>query len=183
MRIVVSGTHASGKSTLISDFSLRHPGFTVMSDPFDLVDETHDGPGPVMFAKQLRIAADRLISADATADAIAERSPLDFFAYLLACGEAGGASSSPEFLERAAAMTLQAMSHVDLLVVLPLAGSDAIAVSDDEYPDLRLAMNDALLDLVQDTDLIGARLEVAEIVGTRDERLAALESLVDDRGA
>ena len=32
MRIVVSGTHASGKSTLISDFALRHPEFTVLPD-------------------------------------------------------------------------------------------------------------------------------------------------------
>lgn len=32
MRIVVSGTHASGKSTLVSDFAVRHPDFVVLPD-------------------------------------------------------------------------------------------------------------------------------------------------------
>ena len=39
MRIVVSGTHASGKSTLISDFALRHPEFVVLPDPFEALDD------------------------------------------------------------------------------------------------------------------------------------------------
>ncbi|WP_417555848.1 hypothetical protein [Microbacterium sp.] len=50
MRIVVSGTHASGKSTLISDFALRHPGFTVLPDPFELLDEASDAPGAAMLS-------------------------------------------------------------------------------------------------------------------------------------
>ena len=36
MRIVISGTHASGKSTLIADFASRRPEFEVFPDPYEL---------------------------------------------------------------------------------------------------------------------------------------------------
>jgi hypothetical protein len=60
MRIVVSDTHASGKSILISDFTLRHPGFTVPPDPFELLDEASDVPSAAMLSVQLRLSAERL---------------------------------------------------------------------------------------------------------------------------
>jgi len=173
MLIVVSGTHASGKSTLISDFALRHPDFTVLPDPFELIDESWDGPAAGMFAAQLRVSAHRLQPKGA--NVIAERGPLDFLAYLVALEELG-APSSPGLLERSAAITADALRHVDLLVVLPLEAEDPIEVSADEHLELRSAMNDALLDLVEDADLIGPRTTVAEIVGEPDERLARLES-------
>ena len=89
MRIVVSGTHASGKSTLIADFARRHPEYAVFADPFELIDESDDRPAAAMFAMQLRLAADRLIEADSGEKIIAERGPLDFLAYLLALDELG----------------------------------------------------------------------------------------------
>ena len=60
MRIVVSGTHASGKSTLIADVAAALPDYAVLPDPFELLDERFDQPGPAMFLQQLRAAADRL---------------------------------------------------------------------------------------------------------------------------
>ncbi|PJJ63204.1 AAA family ATPase [Compostimonas suwonensis] len=182
MRIVVSGSHASGKSTLISDFALRHPGFTVLPDPFELIDEAWDRPSAAMFATQLRVAADRLASDDVASDVIAERGPLDFLAYLLALDEWAGSSSSPELLERSMIITAEALGHVDLLVVLPLTAADPIEVDDDEHPELRSAMNDVLMDLIEDPDLVGTHLRVVELVGSRDERLSVLESLVSELG-
>lgn len=180
MRIVVSGTHASGKSTLISDFALRHPDFTVLPDPFDLIDEAWDQPSAAMFARQLGVSAERLSSEEVAGNVIAERGPLDFLAYLLALGEVTGASGSPELLERSAIVTAEALGHVDLLVVLPLNSTDAIDVGADEDPELRSAMNDVLMDLLDDPDLVGARLKVEEIAGSPSERLRQLEALVGE---
>ncbi|MHA7985633.1 DEAD/DEAH box helicase family protein [Rathayibacter sp. CAU 1779] len=181
MRIVVSGTHASGKSTLISDFAIRHPEFTVLPDPFDLLDESWDSPGAAMFAAQLRVAADRLRPDEFTGNLIAERGPLDFLAYLLALDELGtGSSGSPEQLERWTSITGEALSRVDLLVALPLTAGDPIEVSADEGLELRDAMNDRLLELIDDPDLVGARPRVVEIVGSPSQRLAMLESAVRD---
>lgn len=177
MRIVVSGTHASGKSTLISDFALQHPEFVVLPDPFELIDETWDHPSVGMFAAQLRVSADRLLTGQA-ASFIAERGPLDFLAYLLALDELGDGSLSPELLERSAAIATEALSRVDLLVVLPLDGANPIEVDDDEHRQLRRAMNDILMDLLDDPDLLGDSPRVTEIVGGRRERLSVLEALV-----
>ncbi|WP_460634078.1 AAA family ATPase [Leifsonia lichenia] len=177
MRIVVAGTHASGKSTLISDFVLRHPEFAVLPDPFELVDEAWDAPGAGMFAAQLRIAADRLLDDDLGKDVIAERGPVDFLAYLLALAELSGVPAMDDLVERATALTTAALDRVDVLVVLPLTASDPIHVTADEDPELRAAMNDILLELVDDPAVIGDRVTAAEITGDPAARLAALEAV------
>lgn len=180
MRIVVSGTHASGKSTLIADFAQRHPEFTALPDPFELLDEEWDAPGAGMFVAQLRIAAERLRSDEFASPVIAERGPLDFLAYLLALQELDRETAADELIERARAITADAMSAVDLLVVLPLTGSGGIVAGADEHLELRDLMNDLLLELIDDAELIGPRARVVEIVGSRSERLARLEASVVD---
>lgn len=177
MRIVVSGTHASGKSTLISDFAVRHPEYAVLPDPFELVDEAWDSPTAALFAAQLRISATRLDPDESAEHLIAERGPLDFLAYLLALDDLTGGSISPEFLERSTAITREALEHVDLLVVLPLTVTDEIVADVDEHLALREAMNDVLVDLIDDSDVVGDRAHVVEITGDRNQRLAALEAL------
>jgi hypothetical protein len=183
MRIVVSGTHATGKSTLITDFVRQHSEFTVLPDPFELLDEAWDSPNPAMFTAQLRIAADRLVRDDEDECLIAERGPIDFLAYLLAMAELTGSSLSDDLIERATTMSAAALRTVDLLVVLPLAPSDPIHVGDEEYPELRDAMNDMLLDLIDDPDVIGTQLTVAEITGDPAARLTALEALVGEHAS
>jgi len=188
VRIVVSGTHASGKSTLISDFALRHPEFTVLADPFDMIDERAVARDPRTFAAQLRLAAARLTDDDLAdqdegGDLIAERGPLDFLAYLVALAELGDAELDEEFTERAVARTAAALRTVDLLVVLPLAAGDGIEVGDEEDPELRDAMNDALLDLLNDTELIGTNPTITEISGPPEVRLALLERAVETAAA
>lgn len=177
MRIVVSGTHASGKSTLVTDFAGRHPEFVVLPDPFELLDESWDIPSPAMFAAQLRISATRLHPNKTPAPLVAERGPIDFLAYLLAMQDLTGAAGSRELIERSTEITRDAMQHVDLLVVLPLTPEDEIFAHADENLALREAMNDVLLDLIADEDVIGTHLDVVEITGDRTQRLAALEGL------
>ncbi len=178
VRIVVSGTHASGKSTLISDFALRHPEFTVLPDPFELLEEDGDGPSGALFASQLRIAAERLTNETHAGDLIAERGPVDFLAYLLALADLSGSSLDEDFLELATARTAEALRTVDVLAVLPLTVHDTIHVSADEHLELREAMNDVLLELIDDPDIVGEHLAVMEVTGTPDDRVAALEALL-----
>lgn len=182
MRVVVSGTHASGKSTLVADFCARHPGYDHLDDPFEELDEDDDRPGISLFVAQLARSARRL--ADGLgADVIAERGPLDFLAYLVAWEELGRGDVPVDLLRRARTMTTEAMSGVDLLVLLPLTPADRIWVHAEEDLELRAAMNDALLELADDLDLIGAHTRVVEIVGDRDARLIALDASVLDAAA
>lgn len=174
MRIVVSGTHASGKSTLIADFAARHPEFTVLPDPFELVEASYDEPEAGVFWQQLRIAAARLEELEEGTRVIAERGPLDFLAYLTALETLGRPGRSAEAPRRGYAVTAAAMADVDLLVLLPLSARNPIAVPDDEDPELREATDEALLELSDDPDLVGGAT-VVEVVGGPEERVAAVE--------
>jgi len=167
MRIVVSGTHSSGKSTLISDFALARPEFVVLDDPYELIDEP-DAAGAASFVKQLQLASDRLIELSPGDSVIAERGPLDFLAYLIALDELGRGGTG-DIVRELAAVAERAMRGVDLLVLLPPAST----VDDEEDPVLRTAMADALIELIDDVDLVGPA-RVIELTGAPDQRLHQL---------
>lgn len=177
MRIVISGTHASGKSTLIADFVAAHPGYRVLPDPFDLLDEA-EGADAGVFVAQLRLSAARLERLLPGETVIAERGPLDFLAYLDALDVLGRRGVTRDLLRAAAQTTARAMAQADLLVLLPLTPADDISVPADEDPELREAMDAALREFADDPDLTGAA-RVVEIVGPPDRRLRLLEDAVD----
>lgn len=177
MRIVVSGTHASGKSTLIADVLAARPGFDILPDPYELLDEDTARPDAAGFVTQLGASARRLLGLTPAADVIAERGPLDFLAYLDAL-EALGRPTAPDVVyERCLDLTFATMAHVDLLVVLPLE-SGSVPVDEDEDPALREAMDAALQDLLADTGLI-AGADVVELTGPPDQRRDGLVEQLD----
>ena len=178
MRIVVSGTHASGKSTLVSDLALALHGYDQQPDPFELVDDDGDPAGAASFVEQLLVAAERLVELPRGADVVAERGPLDFLAYLAALADLGRRTATPDLLAGLRATTVGAMAHVDVLVVLPLESPDGIRVPDDEDPDLRGAMDERLLELVDDPDLVGPATRVVEVAGSRASRLGQVLAAV-----
>lgn len=180
MRIVVSGSHATGKSTLIADFLGVHPGFEHWGDPFELVDDSLDVPDAASYATQLDASARRLRAASDRLDVIVERGPLDFAAYLLALdeigrGEHGRARALAESsLESAAS----AMRHVEVLALLPIEHRDRIGLGVDDDPELRAAMDRMLIELVEDGGVVASATRLVELTGDRGARLAALEAAV-----
>lgn len=181
MLVVVSGTHASGKSTLIAEFAALHPDFEVLPDPFELLDDADLEPGADSFVAQLRVAAARLREPARGVSRIAERGPLDFLAYLDALVYLRRPTRSSALFRSGLATAAAAMAQVDLLVLLPLAEADPIEVPHDEDPALRSAMNDSLLELADDPDLIG-NARVVEITGSPSHRLALLEDAIESVG-
>lgn len=178
MRIVVAGTHAVGKSTLVSDFAMSHPKFQVLTDPFDLIDDP-DPASAASFRDQFDLAAERLLMLEAGADVIAERGPLDFIAYLEASVRLGRATVSAPMWEALRATATAAMAHVDLLVVLPLTGAQGIWVPDEEDPQLRTAMDEQLLDLCDDEEMVAGVGSVLELAGPLEDRLIHLTQCLD----
>lgn len=166
MRIAVSGTHCSGKSTLVEDFAAAHPDYVLEPEPYEWLDDAGEEPGVDEFFRQLEISVERLQAYPPGARVIAERSPLDFVAYLLALGDLRRGERASDVIDSAIELAASGMRHVDLLVVLP---GDEIDAPDDEDPELREAMNERLLELV------GAEPRVLELRGSPRERLAMLE--------
>lgn len=179
MRIAVSGTHCSGKSTLIEDFLAAHPDYLHEPEPYEWLDDASGEPDEDDFYRQLELSVGRLRSHGSGAYVIAERSPLDFLAYLLALADVGRSARDCERIASVAELAAAGMAHIDLLVVLPLSEQDGIAAPESEDPELREAMNDRLLDLIAtDPHTLFGRTRVVEVYGTRHERLRMLEQAV-----
>ena len=177
MRIVVSGTHASGKSTLVSDLA-GALGFAQLPDPFELVADGVEPAGAASFVAQLEIAAERLVELPAAADVVAERGPLDLLAYLEALAVLDRPSVGSGSMARLRTATAGAMAHVDLLVVIPLDPDAGIEVPDDEDPELREAMDERLLELCDDEELVGGTATVLEVAGSPETRVAQVLAAV-----
>jgi hypothetical protein len=183
VRIAVSGTHCSGKSTLVADFLAAHGDYVHEPEPYEWLQDVYgevaaDEPDVDDFYRQLQLSVERLGEYGTGARVVAERSPLDFVAYMLALADLGRTGSDCALLASASELAAVGMAHVDLFVLLPLTGTDRIVAPESEDLELREAMNDRLLDIVTSDAyslFANGRPRVVEIHGTRHERLRLLE--------
>jgi hypothetical protein len=182
MRIAVSGTHCSGKTTLVEDFLERHPEYAHEPEPYEWLADGHGASFSADLCaadvwQQLETSVERLSVYAAPSNVIAERSPIDFLAYLEALHTLGREDTS-RMLAAARELVSRGMEHVDLLVILPL--NDDIGLPEDEDPELRDAMNSRLLEILDGaSDEIASPARVTEIAGTRRQRLAAVEAAIE----
>ena len=187
MRIAVSGSHGSGKSTLIDHFLASHPEYLHEPEPYEWLVELRgepmsEEPEAQDFYQQLEISAERLRDHPSGVHVIAERTPLDFLAYLLALRDLGRGGDPTSFIEPAVELARSTMEHIDVLVVLPLNDADGITVPDTEDPELRDGMNERLIDLIENDAfglLTNDRLVVVELTGTPSDRLDGLEQAIE----
>ncbi|HEX8407947.1 MAG TPA: AAA family ATPase [Thermoanaerobaculia bacterium] len=186
MRIAVSGTHGSGKSTLIEDFVAAHRDYVHEPEPYEWLEDVYgeavaEEPGVDDFYRQLEVSVERLRDYGAGARVIAERSPLDFLAYMLALNELGRAGRDCAAIASAVELVAAGIANIDLLVLLPLNGADRIEVPESEDLELRDATNERLLDIVTADPyslFVSGRPFIVEVHGTRQQRMRQLEDAV-----
>lgn len=186
VRIAISGTHCSGKTTLAEDFIAAHRDYLHEPEPYEWMEGVYgealaDEPTADGFWRQLELSVERLGSYAPGSRVVAERSPLDFLAYILALSDLGRAGRDCELVASAAELAAAGIANLDLLVVLPLNGRDGIDVPEAEDRALRSAMNDRLIDIITADEhaLLGSGSpRVIEVQGTRDQRLRLLEQAV-----
>jgi AAA domain len=176
MRVGISGTHGTGKTTLAEALGARLPGHVVADEPYhQLEDEGYEfgfPPSPEDFRALLARSVRSLIAE--RADVIFDRTPLDYLAYLAATG------ADP--VDQADAATLgPAFADLDLLVITPITPETERVLPAADQPALRERMNEALLTLVYDDPLEAwADVPVLELTGPLGRRpeavLAALSS-------
>lgn len=187
MRIAVSGSHCSGKSTLIEDFVASHPEYVHEPEPYEWLTELRgeqfgDELEARDFHRQLELSAERFRGFQPGERIIAERCPVDFLAYLLALGDLRRGGDAASLAAPAVELVARSLEHIDLLVVLPLNDADGIVAADEEGLELREAMNERLLDMVANDEfgMFGdGGTQVIELAGTPDRRLAALERAME----
>jgi hypothetical protein len=172
MRIAVSGTHCTGKSTLIDEFLKTHSEFTHEPEPYtvlveDFGEEFSAEPCVEDFYRQLEFNIHRLQQHARGEHVIYERCPLDFLAYIDAL--------DPQSSKASVGLVSKAMQHLDLIVYLPLDAE----FSESEYPKLRKAVDRRLSAIFRDDEfgiLSSCSAEIIEATGSTAQRLRLIES-------
>lgn len=174
MRIAISGTHCTGKSTLIDEFLLAHPEFAHESEPYTvLVEEFGEDfsadPCVDDFVRQLEFNVDRIQQHAREKQVIYERCPLDFLAYIAVLDS----KSVEPYLRRASA----GINHLDLIVYLPL--NDDIETPELEFPKLRQAVDRRLSAIFFDDEfgiVSSSNAAIVEATGSTAQRLRIVEA-------
>jgi AAA domain len=170
MRVGISGTHGTGKTTLAGALCQRLPGHALADEPYYLLaDEGYEFGFPPSPEDYRALLARSVQSLRAPQPAIVfDRTPLDYLAYLAAIG------ADPA--DEATAAALQsAFASLDLLVITMITAETEHVLPPAELPGLRSQMNDALLDLVHDDPLDAwPDLPILELDGPLDARPAAV---------
>lgn len=170
MRIGVSGTHGTGKTTLVENLCERLPGHVSVDEPYLLLEE--EGyvfaypPSVADYWVQFRrcLRSFRSIAPQIVFD----RTPLDFLAYLAVLGvDVDAAADNPELHT--------ALASLDLLVVVPITNETERVLPQAEFRSLRAAMNDTLLEFIDDDPLNVFRgVPMIEMRGPVEGRVTAI---------
>ena len=169
MRVGISGTHGTGKTTLAGALCERLPGHVTVDEPYYLLEEEgYDfgfPPSPDDYRALLARSLQGLSSPPLLPGIVFDRTPLDYLAYMAAIGadpadEASVAAFQPAF------------ASLDLLVITVITPETERVLPAAEMPGLRTQMNDALLELVYDDPLNAWEdVPVLELTGPLDGRL------------
>jgi len=172
MRIGISGTHGTGKTTLAEALCAHLPGHVTADEPYYLLEE--EGyefgfpPSPDDYRALLARSLRSLNRPSPLPGVVFDRTPLDYLAYLIATGV--------DAEREADAPAVQfALASLDLLVITVITPETEQTLPTPEMPELRSQMNDALLDLVY-ADPLGAwgEVPVLELDGPLEDRLPAV---------
>jgi predicted ATPase len=173
MRIAISGSHRTGKSTLLSLLSERLPSYATVDEPYhSMEDEGHEFSHPPSiedFEAQLERSI-RDLEGDG-GDVLFDRCPIDLLAYL-AAHEDADAFDLDEWLPQVRA----ALETLDLIVFVLIESSDRITLSASERRDeTRGPVDEKLRETLFDDSLeLELELDVLEVEGDPETRAHAV---------
>ena len=167
MRIAVSGSHGTGKSTLVAELSrLLRSYISVEEAYYALLADGHvfaDLPTADDYEVLLQHSCESLTRLTA-ADVLFDRAPVDYWAYLVA-KDRDAAIERSELFDR----VMDAMTRVDLVVFVPVEKPDRIDIDASEGLKLRQRVDTLLREYLVD-DSLGLGVPTLEVTGTPVER-------------
>lgn len=182
MRIAVSGTHSTGKTTLIEEFLQTHSYFIHEPEPYVALVEEYGEEfaaelGVDDFFRQLEFNVERLRAHSVGECVIYERCPVDFIAYILALKDLRREDVASGLLETWIELVVDGLRYLELIVYLPI--SDDLEAPDDEDPRLRKAVDKRLGAIFTEDDheiVSVSGTAIIEARGSTRQRLTLLES-------
>ena len=182
MRIAISGTHCSGKSTLIADFLRGHRSFEHEPEAYEVLQElggeTYPEPTAESFFNQLDYHLQRLQKYQPGARVIFERCPLDYVAYLDGLLTLARPTADRHLAKQSIAIARAAVRWLDLIAFLP--GDEIRVACEDEDPELRDVVNEALEHLLMNDSLNlfdDGHPHVVQLTGSAEQRVEVLNSI------
>ena len=126
MRLAVSGSHGTGKSTLIAAFLAKRSEYRHEPEAFEtLGDDVELGESGEPTVDGLRALLEYTVSAVASrasdACVVFERSPVDYLAYACASRDARRADPVAEFLSASVPIVKASLRALDLVAYLPVS--------------------------------------------------------------
>ncbi len=186
MFIAISGTHGSGKSTLVEVFLSSHPEYLHEAEAYEVLEELHGEsfsaePSGEDFFTLLEYSASRIKAHSDDELVIFERCPLDYIAYMRALVDLKRETSDFNLLERSIDLAKRVIGRLDLVAYLP-ADETQNEIPEEEDLELRTAMDRNLSAILLKDELrifTGPKPIVLELNGSVLQRLQILESECD----
>lgn len=169
-RIAIAGAHATGKSTLAEHLASVLPSSVVVEEPYyTLIAQGHtfaDVPDKDDFLLLLEHSA-RSLTAVTARNAIFDRCPADFLAYMVAVGASRSELAASLDTVRAA------LASLDLVCFVPIERPNRIPVVDGKTLRRRV---DVLLREMLLEDSFGFGAQVCEVRGSVTARAAQVQA-------
>jgi energy-coupling factor transporter ATP-binding protein EcfA2 len=167
MRIAISGTHFSGKSTLVEALSEVLPHYTTIEEPYYLLAEEGyefaELPSLEDFEHMLERSIENLD--ESLQNVIFDRCPADILGYLLTHADAE-AFDLKEWLPR----VKTALGKLDLIIFLPIENPDQIVLPLSQDAAYRLRVDEKLQEIILE-DSFDFEVDVLEVTGSPQARL------------
>ncbi|NVI86419.1 AAA family ATPase [Actinomadura sp. BRA 177] len=173
MRVGISGTHGTGKTTLAEALCAHLSGHVMADEPYYLLEEEgyeFASPPSLEDYRALLAFSVRSLTSPSPPQVVFDRTPLDYLAYMTVLG-----ADEPDSVALG-----PAVASLDLLVITPITAETEQVLPPAEMPALRSDMNDALLELVHADPLDAWEdVPVLELDGPLDGRLGAVLAALD----
>lgn len=179
MRIAISGTHFSGKSTLVDFLSQKLTAYEVFEEPYFILEEAgiefSDPPAIEDFEEQMECSVD--LVKNSPESSLFDRSPIDFLAYAMAISELTNEDFDQDYW---VSQIEDALSSIDVIVFTPIETPDRIKVPGSEDKELRSLVDEKLRELVLEDSLgLLKKIKTLEVHGSLDDRVKMVLQFLD----
>ena len=167
MRIAISGTHFSGKSTLVEALSEALPEYTTVEEPYSLLQEEGYEFAELPSLEDFELQLERSIELldENASNIIFDRCPVDILGYLLSHIDAE-AFDLAKWLPR----VQTAIRKLDLLVFLPIEEPDRIVLPLSEDAAYRQRVDEKLKEIILENSF-DFGVDVLEVTGSPKKRV------------